>query len=210
MNEIRYNDERLADLLGKLPETQRQSLERELEQDSDLLAALQKIEATDDSLLEWLRSSLAAERFQNDPHLRSLLENPENSAAELASGKGEWESLRTTSSVQPWPHETRVVHGSQNDTSRDGSAGNFVNRPLKPLGRYRIESTIGQGGMGAVYLAHDEKLDRHVAIKIPFMGGQADNQVFNDSNKSRVAPPACTTETFVRYTTLARSMGNLT
>jgi serine/threonine-protein kinase len=33
-------------------------------------------------------------------------------------------------------------------------------------GRYRVERTLGQGGMAAVYLAHDSELDRAVAIKI--------------------------------------------
>jgi hypothetical protein len=33
-------------------------------------------------------------------------------------------------------------------------------------GRYRVERTVGQGGMAAVYLAHDEELDRPVAVKI--------------------------------------------
>ncbi|MEP6920544.1 MAG: protein kinase [bacterium] len=34
------------------------------------------------------------------------------------------------------------------------------------LGRYEIRSKIGKGGMGEVYLAHDGKLDRKVALKI--------------------------------------------
>ena len=34
------------------------------------------------------------------------------------------------------------------------------------LGHYEIISQLGAGGMGEVYLAHDAKLDRKVALKI--------------------------------------------
>ena len=38
--------------------------------------------------------------------------------------------------------------------------------PGSALGPYTIRSQLGQGGMGVVYLAHDPKLKRQVAIKL--------------------------------------------
>src|SRR5262245_47408101 len=35
------------------------------------------------------------------------------------------------------------------------------------IGRYRVERLLGTGGFGRVFLAHDDQLQRLVAIKVP-------------------------------------------
>src|SRR5260370_36056952 len=35
------------------------------------------------------------------------------------------------------------------------------------IDRYRVDKRLGAGGFGHVYLAHDEQLQRSVAIKVP-------------------------------------------
>lgn len=37
---------------------------------------------------------------------------------------------------------------------------------LKRIGRYQIKAEIGRGGMATVYLAHDPRFRRDVAVKI--------------------------------------------
>ncbi len=64
--------------------------------------------------------------------------------------------------------------------------------PLPPqFGRFRVERELGRGGMGVVYLAYDEKLDRRVALKAPF---------FDPASKAEAIP---------RFLREARAMANV-
>src|SRR5215813_11884930 len=83
------------------------------------------------------------------------------------------------------PNQTVVETG--------GEAGRPVSAVPAPayIGRFRIERVLGQGGFGLVYLAHDEQLQRLVAIKVP--------------HPERVAQP----EDAAAYLAEARTVANL-
>ncbi len=60
-------------------------------------------------------------------------------------------------------------NGAPHDAAGETLAASPQAAVPRHIGRYRIEKLLGQGGFGSVYLAHDDQLQRLVAIKVPHL-----------------------------------------
>ncbi|MBI4834052.1 MAG: protein kinase [Planctomycetes bacterium] len=70
-------------------------------------------------------------------------------------------------------------------TRHTQSEGEEIKQPSgKSFGKYIIEKKLGQGGMGAVYLAHDPALNRKVALKVMLLKGELATERFNREAKA--------------------------
>lgn len=76
----------------------------------------------------------------------------------------------------------RTSSFKSHEAQLDFALGNEVQQDAEPppdqiAGRFTVREAIGRGGFGTVYLAHDESLDRDVAIKVPHEKLRSDPQL---------------------------------
>jgi serine/threonine protein kinase len=90
--------------------------------------------------------------------------------------------IEPTDTVAKSPDQNASVANSADETSpHAGSASPKFGPPAAPgevgtLGPYRVVKQLGAGGMGAVYLAIDTRLDRKLALKVMLPEFAADRQ----------------------------------
>lgn len=97
-------------------------------------------------------------------------------------------SVRTPSSatslVQTEEATATVSIGQGSPTAVSPSP---VTVPVKTLGRFELQTTLGQGGFGRVYRAYDPQLDRLLALKVPTFSSKDGNKARRFQSEAKAA-----------------------
>jgi len=105
--------------------------------------------------------------------LKEIATPVRNAASIPDQGEEAPATIAMTKALEPLP--SRSAEGDTQalaKTQAEPAGGNEIPvlRASCTFGRYQIVRMLGRGAMGAVYLAYDTDLHRHVAIKTPFLG----------------------------------------